>query len=72
MIAPPRVVFLSSADLLEAVLEKGGRNPGGYGDGRDDADLRAGASRSPSGALVRQFGNSRIEPGRMAYSILVQ
>lgn len=72
MIAPSRVVFFSSADLLEAVLEKGGRNPGGYGDGRDDADLRVGASPSPSGALFRQFGNSRIEPGRTIYSILVQ
>lgn len=72
MIAPLRVVFLTSTDLLETVLEKGGRKPGGYGDGKDDADLRAGASRSPSGSLFRQFGNSRIEPGPMIYSILVQ
>lgn len=72
MIAPSRVVFFSSADLLDTVLEKGGRNPGGYGDGRDDAALRVVASPSPSGALFRQFGNSRIEPGRTMYSILVQ
>ena len=48
---------------LERELDRGGCNPGGYGDGRVEADVVAGVFERPSGSLcLISLGISRMEP----------
>lgn len=47
MIFPLAVFFFPSIEYTESDLAR----PGGYGEGKEDADIRAGAFRRPSGSL---------------------
>ncbi len=65
---PSAVRFTSgTAWLLRASDEE---REGGYGEGRDDADVRAGAFLNPSGSLYSDtFDSSRIDPGTSSVSL---
>ena len=64
---PSRVLFLSWTDRSDPLLEFGGLIPGGYEDGKEDADVLAGMFRRPKGALWLLFDIRRIVPGLVGY-----
>ena len=67
MILPSAVRFFSSTDISDFLLFIEGLAlddlvPGGKGDGKDDADVLAGALRRPSGSLRLVLDMRRTEP----------
>ena len=67
MIFPSAVFFSSLADCADVCLRKEGRwlddlTLGGNGEGREDADVLAGALRNPRGSLRVVWDMSRMEP----------
>lgn len=67
MIFPSAVIFFSSTDRSDALLRNDGLwlegfEPGGNGEGKEEAEVRAGALRRPSGSLRVVLDMRRIEP----------
>ena len=67
---PSLVFFFSSTDLPDNCLRKDGLalpelEPGGNGEGKEEADVLAGASRKPNGSLWLVFDIRRMEPGEV-------
>ena len=68
MIFPSAVFFCSSADCSDIRLRKDGLwleglDPGGKGEGREEAEVLAGALRSPRGSLRVAWDMRRMVPG---------
>ena len=71
MILPSAVLFFSSCDfsdncLCNGVLGFEGFEPGGKGEGREDAEVLAGALRKPRGSLRVVLDMRRIEPEKVS------
>lgn len=74
MIFPSAVLFCSSTDCSDVCLRNdglwlGGLEPGGNGEGKDDAEVLAGALRRPRGSLRVVLDMRRMEPGEACVSL---
>ena len=65
---PSLVFFFSTTECSDNCLRKEGLalpdlEPGGNGEGKEEADVRSGALRRPKGSLCLVFDMRRMDPG---------